>query len=228
MRNQKGVAPIAILISVLVIAIVGAGAYYLVTTKNSKPEQTSPATTFQNIPQPTQNINQTSTAATQNETANWNISECLVTFKYPNEWQNYLSNKDKCTVHYTRPAISGQLMDTFIIFDVQPEVFLGQQNIKIDEKEVINRATQNGIEETVTYSEEKDKTRPLYLANKDFFFKKGPIYFRIVSQYQKGDKDFENTLDQIAKSVVINGDETFYNNYVKNLESELSNFAPKE
>lgn len=229
MRNQKGFTPIAVLIGALMIAVVGIGAYYLVFTKSNKPEQDSPTTTSENMPQATQSTSQPSANA-NDVTANWktyNISECRIAFKHPTEWQNYLSNKERCTIHYTRPAISGQPMDTFIIFDLQPEVFLGQQNIKIDESKIVKKATMNGIEETITYTEEKDRTRPLYLSNKNFFFKKVPIYFRIVSQYEKGDKDFENTLDKIAGSVAINGDEAFYSNYVKNLESELGNFTPK-
>lgn len=230
MRNQNGFSVLLVLLSVVLVTGIAVGAYYLGINKNNKLEQAQLVITNQNTPQSTQNINQTQTTAMQDKTTNWkiyNISECLVTFKYPVEWQNYLSNKDKCKVHYTKPVISGQLMDTFIIFDVQPEFFLGQQNIKIRENEVINKTTLNGIEKTITYSEEKDRTRPLYLANKDFFFRKGPIYFRIVSQYEKGDKDFEDTLDKIAESVVMDGDEAFYTNYVKNLESELSNFVPK-
>lgn len=228
MKNQEGFTPIILLVGVLVVTIVGVGVYYLEITKNNTPESTQPAITYQNNPQSAPDLTKQSTPT--DETASWkvfNISECLVTFKYPNEWQNHLSNKDQCTVHYTKPAVSGQPIDTFIIFDVQPEVFMGKQNIEIDENKVINKNTLNGIEQTTTYSEEKGKNRPIYLSNKNFFFKKGLIYFRIISQYEKGDKDFENILDKVAESVAISGDETFYNNYVKKLESELGNFAPK-
>lgn len=231
MRNQKGFSAILVILGFILAVGIAGGVYYSGIIKNSKPESIQPSIDYQNNPQPTQTTKQTSTtSAQQDETANWkvyNISECLATFKYPVEWQTNLSDKGNCTIHYTKPPINGQPMDTFIIFDVQPGVFMGQQNIKIDENKVVNKTTINGVEETITYSEEKDINIPIYLSNKNYFFKKGPIYFSIISQYEKGDKNFENTVDEIAGTVSINGDETFYNNYVKKLEGELGNFTPK-
>lgn len=228
MRNQRGFSAILVILGFILVISVATGVYFI---KNSKPKSTQPTSNSQNNLPSAQTIKQiSSTSAQQKETVNWkiySISDCLVTFKYPSEWGKYLSNKDKCTVRYTKPAASEQPIDTFIVFDVQPEAFMGQQNVEIDENKVINKATLNGIEQTTTYSEEKDKNRPIYLSNKNFFFKKGPVYFRIVSQYEKGDKDFENTLDKLAESVVMSGDEAFYSNYVKKLESELGNFTPK-
>lgn len=157
----------------------------------------------------------------------YNISECLVRFKYPIEWQSGLSNKEHCQINYWQPTISSQPQDTFVIFDVQPEFFLGKQNIEIDPVKIIIKSQKDGIEKTIEYFEEKDKNRPLYLSSRYYFFKKGPIYFRILGQYKKGDNDFEKTLDKIAETVIFDGDESFYSNYIKNLENDLKNFAPQ-
>lgn len=217
---QKGFAPILIVLIILLILSILGGVYYLGKFNNSNPFS---------IPFVTNPTTPPLSNSTKKEVANWltyNMSDCLVTFNYPEEWQSNFTKKGACVIHYTQPPINSQPLDTFVIFDVQPDVFLGQQNIDLDQDHIISRSTSNGIEEIIEYSEEKDRNRPIYLSIKNYFFKKGSIYFRIVGQYEKGDKDFEGTLEKIANSVVINGDETFYTNYVKKLEEDLTSIAP--
>jgi len=204
---------------IFIILVSVGGIMILKNFNNSHLQTTLPQSTT--TPQP---FNISSVAA------NWktyNISGCLARFNYPSEWQTHLSDKGNCTIQYWQPPIGSQPMDTFVTFDVQPEFFLGKLNIEIDPAKVISKSKKEGVEKTIEYSEEKDQSRPIYLSLRIYLFKKGPIYFRILGQYEKGDKDFENTLDKVSESVAIDGDETFYSNYIKKLENDLRNFAPK-
>lgn len=217
--SSKSNLPLVSGLSILLI-VVGSMIYVLIS-KSQQNKTTNLSNTSE--PSPTTRIPE----AKNSDWKTYDISECLVSFQYPLEWEGYLLSKENCTVHYSRPPVGTEPMDTFVVFDIQPENFMGEKNIEVDQNKVINRSTENGIEKTIEYSEEKDISRPLFLANKVYAFKKGPIYFRIIAQYPKGDKPFEEILDKVAGSTAIKGDDVFYEQYFQNLEVKLGGAMPE-
>ncbi len=90
--NQSGYL-LPIIGVILLILVVGAGAYYLGTTQNNKPEQPQTIITSKNTPQSSQNINQPLSPTTnieQNTTTNWQTytnTKLGYSFSYPPNYE---------------------------------------------------------------------------------------------------------------------------------------------
>jgi len=217
MSNKNNAGFVHIVLVLVVLSLIGIAGFYFFSKQGLNPS-----------------ISTTQTQKVVTDTSLWTqvvFSECGTSFKYPSTWKEKATRinqeKYKCDFMYWEPVAEGELQTNFVTIDVQPDKFMGKDNVKVDRNSPNVRFSElNGIEMIIENKENKGADGTM-LKIRNIYLRKGTYFFRILTQYKDESSKVSQFADDIASTVAFTEDDAYYQGYSAEVEKYLGNWMNK-